>query len=103
MAKKRTFSRRGRREAQEGRLGYEQYAAKAFSALGQHVSAARRYDRFATEVPILGVMVPRDRRDARKFGAIDAVVTEPWVLDAFEFGFDSSAAPLARRICPHQR
>ncbi|HEX9242918.1 MAG TPA: DUF3131 domain-containing protein [Anaeromyxobacter sp.] len=88
---------------QEGRLGYEQYAAKAFALLGQDVSAARRYDRFATEVSILGVRVPRDRRDARRYGAVDAVVTEPWVLDAFEFGLEPGAAPLARMIFDVQK
>jgi hypothetical protein len=90
-------------ETQEGRLGYEQYAAKAFSVLGQDVSAARSYDRFAAEVSILGVQVPRDLRDARTFGAVDAVVTEPWVLDAFEFGLDPGAARLARRIFEVQK
>jgi hypothetical protein len=91
------------RVTQEGRLGYEQYAAKAFAFLGEDVSAARRYDRFAAEVYILGVRVPRDRRDARSFGAIDAVVSEPWVLDALEFGLDPGAAPLARRIFDVQK
>ena len=88
---------------QEGRLGYEQYAAKAFAALGYDVSAALRYDRFGTEVPILGVAVPRDRRDARTYGAVDAVVTEPWVLDAFEYGLAPSAQPLARRVFEVQK
>jgi hypothetical protein len=87
---------------QEGRLGYEQYAAKAFAALGRDVSAARRYDRFAADVAILGVAVPRDRRDARTYGAVDAVVTEPWALDAFEYG-DPEAAPLAQRVFDVQK
>ena len=88
---------------QEGRLGYEQYAAKAFSALGKDVSSARRYDRFAADVAILGVAVPRDRRDARTYGAVDAVVTEPWVLDALEYGLDPAAAPLAERVFEVQK
>lgn len=91
------------RQPQEGRLGYEQYAAKAFALVGREAAAARRYDRFAAEVSILGVRVPRDRRDRRSFGAVDAVVTEPWVLDAFEFGLDPSSAPLARRIFDVQK
>lgn len=91
------------RQPQEGRLGYEQYAAKALALVGRDAAAARRYDRFAAEVPILGVRVPRDGRDRRTFGAVDAVVTEPWVLDAFEFGLDPAAAPLARRVFDVQK
>jgi hypothetical protein len=90
-------------DAQEGRLGYEQYAAKGFALLGRDAAMARRYDRFASEVEILGVPVPRDRRDARTYGAVDAVETEPWVLDAIEFGLDPDAAPLARRIFEVQK
>ncbi len=90
-------------DAQEGRLGYEQYAAKAFALLGHDVSAARRYDRFAAEVSILGVGVPRDRRSRERYGALDAVVTEPWVLDALEFGLDREAVPLAQRVFEVQK
>lgn len=91
------------REAQEGRLGYEQYAAKGLALLGLDVGAARRHDRFAVEEPILGVRVPRDRRTRDRFGAVDAVVTEPWVLDAFEHGLDEASRPLARRIFDVQK
>ena len=91
------------RDLQEGRLGYEQYAAKAFALLGRDASAARRYDRFRTDVSILGVRVPRDLRDAERFGAVDAVVSEPWILDALEFGLDGAAVPLARRVFDVQK
>jgi hypothetical protein len=91
------------RVVQEGRLGYEQYAAKAFALLGRDAARARRWDRWTTAVEILGVPVPRDRRDRRRYGAVDAVVTEPWVLDAFEFGHDPVAAPLARRVFEVQK
>jgi hypothetical protein len=91
------------RITQEGRLGYEQYAAQAFELLGLEASAARRWDRHVAEVAILGVKVPRDRRDARTYGAVDAVVTEPWVVDAFEFGLEPGAAPLARQVFEVQK
>jgi hypothetical protein len=91
------------RLTQEGRLGYEQYAAKAFGLLGLRAAGARRYDRFSAHVSILGVPVPRDRRDARTHGAVDAVVTEPWVVDAFEFGLDPAAVPLARQVFEVQK
>lgn len=95
---------RGRlREDQEGRLGYEQYAAKAFALLGADVSRARRYDRYVSEVSLLGVKVPRDARDFRRYGAIDPVTTDPWVLDAFEFGPDPAAASLEERVFEVQK
>ncbi len=90
-------------EAQEGRLGYEQYAARGLALLGLDVSLALRYDRFRSEVSILGVPVPRDARDRRRFGAVDAVVTEPWVLGALEFGPDIVSTPLARRVFEVQK
>jgi Protein of unknown function (DUF3131) len=88
---------------QEGRLGYEQYAALGFAALGFDVSGARRYDRFAARTEILGVAVPRDTRDPKAFGAIDPIVTDPWALTAFEYGLDREGAPLARRIFDVQK
>jgi hypothetical protein len=87
---------------QEGRLGYEQYAAHALAPLGD-LSQARRYDRFSEEAVILDVPIRHDSRDPRDFGAIDAVVTEPWVLDAFEFGLGAASAPLARNIFEVQK
>jgi len=88
---------------QEGRLGYEQYAAHALATLGLDVGQARRYDRFAADAEILGLAVRHDTRDRRRFGAVDALVTEPWVLDAFEFGLDGDSAPLAARIFEVQK
>ena len=71
---------------QEGRLGYEQYAAQSFARLGFGMSRARGYDHFAAETQILGVPVRHDSRDRRRFGAVNALVTDPWVLGAFELG-----------------
>jgi hypothetical protein len=88
---------------QEGRLGYEQYAAHALAALGLDVSAARRFDRFAVAEEILGVRVLRDARDRRRFDAVDALATEPWVLHAFEHGLDGESAPLVRAIYDVQK
>ena len=93
----------GVERVQEGRLGYEQYAALGFAALGFDVAGARRYDRFAAETEILGVAVPHDTRDPRRFGAIDPIVTDPWVLTAFEHGLGPDGAPLARRIFEVQK
>ncbi|WP_242354347.1 MULTISPECIES: DUF3131 domain-containing protein [unclassified Anaeromyxobacter] len=88
---------------QEGRLGYEQYAAESFARLGFAVSRARDYDRFAADTPILGVPVRHDTRDRRRFGAVNALVTDPWVLGAFELGRGGERGELLRRIFEVQR
>ena len=88
---------------QEGRLGYEQYAAHGLARLGLDVSKARRYDRFVAEETIMGVAVRRDARDRRHFGSLDAVVTEPWVLDALEYGLDAESTPFLRQVFEVQK
>jgi hypothetical protein len=88
---------------QEGRLGYEQYAAESFARLGFGMSRARDFDRHAADTPILGVPVRRDTRDRRRFGAVDALVTDPWVLGAFELGRDGERGELLRRVFEVQK
>jgi hypothetical protein len=91
------------RALQEGRLGYEQYAAKALALLGLDTRRARSYGRHLAELPVLGVAVPHDARDRARWGAVDALVTEPWVLDALEFGLGDGGAPLAARVFEVQK
>jgi hypothetical protein len=91
------------RHLQEGRLGYEQYAAKALALIGVDTARSRGYGSHLAELPVLGVAVPHDARDRARFGAIDALVTEPWALDALEFGLDAAARPLARRVFEVQK
>lgn len=88
---------------QEGRLGYEQYAARSLALMGLDTSRARSYRRFLAEQTVLGVPVPRDARDRRRYGAVDAVVTEPWALAALELGLDDDARPLAARVFEVQK
>ena len=88
---------------QEGRLGYEQYAARALARLGLDLGPARRYDRFAVEEQILGVRVRRDSRDPRTYGAQDVLATEPWVLGTMELGLDDGSAPLVRSLFEVQK
>lgn len=73
---------------QEGRLGYEEYSAKSFSALGFDTSTAAKYDNFLQYVTIEGVDVPTDNRDPKKYQAHNYVVSEPYILDGLEYGWD---------------
>ncbi len=72
---------------QEGRLGYEEYAAKGFRLWGFKTDKASRPEPF-NYINIYGIDIPYDSRDPRKLGAHNYVVTESYALDGLEFGFD---------------
>ncbi len=73
--------------AQEGRLGYEEYAAKGFALWGFRPLLAHRAEPFLT-ASIYGVQVPYDGRDPRIFHSQNYVVTESYLQDGLELGFD---------------
>lgn len=83
---------------QEGRLGYEQYTAKNFSLIGLDVSQAFDYYRYLQQTEIYGIFVPYDQRDAKSLGAHNYVLSEPYVLDGLEFGWDHVSREFAWRI-----
>lgn len=72
---------------QEGRLGYEEYAAKGFMLWGFEAKAARSADPLGV-IPICGVDIPFDARDPRVFHTQNYVVTEGYVLDGLELNWD---------------
>lgn len=72
---------------QEGRLGYEQYAAKGFGLWGFDMDASTTPTPYQT-VDLFGVDVPFDGRDPRTFHAQNYVVTEGYVLDGIELNWD---------------
>ena len=73
--------------AQEGRLGYEEYAAKGFALWGFEPILAHRAEPFLT-ASIFGIQVPYDGRDPRIFHSQNYVVTESYLQDGLELGFD---------------
>ncbi len=83
---------------QEGRLGYEQYAAKTFSLMGIDTAQAADYRSHLQHVEVFGIQVPYDRRDAASLGAHNYVLSEPYVLDGLEFGWDRFSRELSWRI-----
>ena len=83
---------------QEGRLGYEQYAAKTFALMGLDTAQALDYRSYLQQTDIHGIQVPYDRRDAKTFGAHNYVLSEPYILDGLEFGGDRFSRELAWRI-----
>jgi hypothetical protein len=83
---------------QEGRLGYEEYAAKSFTLLGKDVNVALSYENFLDFVDIYGIKIPYDSRKPEEFTAHNYVVSEPYILDGIEFGWDRISAEISRRV-----
>lgn len=83
----------------EGRLGYEQHAAKALLAWGVPAPTALDYRAHLAFVHVSGQVVPRDDRRPRDHGgAPAALVPEPWLLDLLEHGPDAVNLPVARAL-----
>lgn len=72
---------------QEGRLGYEEYAAKGFQLWGFDTSRASKFEPYQI-IPLYGVDIPYDSRDPRRLVAHNYVVTESYVLDGIELNWD---------------
>ena len=89
---------------QEGRLGYEQYAGKVFRMIGfdQKISATYNNE-YKAVTNIFDIPISYDNRDPRKYGAYNYVVTESYVLDVFEHGFDDENKPLTNNIYEVQK
>lgn len=72
---------------QEGRLGYEEYAAKGFGLWGFYLGAAPQPQPYAI-ADVNGVPVPYDSRDPRFYQTMNHVVSEAYILDGIELNFD---------------
>lgn len=83
---------------QEGRLGYEEYAAKSYALMGADVSVALRQDDYLHYETIDGIQVPTDSRSPDRYKAFNYVVSEPYILDGLEFGFDNISREFAYRV-----
>jgi hypothetical protein len=83
---------------QEGRLGYEEYAARAIGLLGLDALEAAKYDDFLRFEKIGGQSIAIDNRNFTDFDAHTVVVSEPYILTAIEFGLDTQARELAQRV-----
>ena len=90
---------------QEGRLGYEEYGARAVNLLGLDAMTAAKYDDFLDYARVAGQKIAIDSRSFSEFDAHNYVVSEPYILTAVEFGLDSESQELAHRIytAQHER
>lgn len=88
---------------QEGRIGYEQYGARAAALWGADVLRAISAERIVTFEQVEGVEVPTDARKASSFGAITPVLSEPYILMGLELGLDDESRRLAARLLEAMR
>ena len=75
------------RYVQEGRLGYEEYAAKGFALWGFNTLQAMSPEPLLYTT-IYDVKLPYDGRDPRVFKSQNYVLTEGYILDGLELGWD---------------
>ena len=87
---------------QEGRLGYENYAAYGLKLWGLDVEKALDYRNNVAFVNLYGQGVPYDTRDYKKSGANNYVLSEPYILDGIETGFQSLPKAYADRVLAAQ-
>ncbi len=87
---------------QEGRLGYENYAAYGLKLWGLDVHKALDTQTNTAFVGIYGQGVPYDKRDFDNSGANNYVLSEPYILDGIETGFQSLPKAYADRVLAAQ-
>ncbi|MGV6839165.1 MAG: DUF3131 domain-containing protein [Planktomarina sp.] len=87
---------------QEGRIGYEQYGARAAAMWGMDVNRAISATRKLNWKDIEGVQVPVDSRVVSRYRTINPVTSEPYVLMGLEMGFDMENLRLAGQVLAAQ-
>jgi uncharacterized protein DUF3131 len=86
------FDSTGAHHYQEGRIGYEQYAAQGFALWGLRAEKALDFKQNALPVTVMGQTVPADYR------RWDRLTSEPFLLMGLELGWDRTTAELVRRM-----
>ncbi|MEO1388994.1 MAG: DUF3131 domain-containing protein [Cyanobacteria bacterium J06634_6] len=87
---------------QEGRLGYEEYAARGYERWGYSVPKALDLQP-KTTVFLEGIGIPIDTRDYATTNANNYVVSESYVLDAIEFGLSNELKGYAKNLLTAQK
>ena len=87
---------------QEGRLGYEEYAARGYELWGFKASKALALEPYQF-VEINGVKIPVDTRDYQSTNANNYIVSESYILDGIEFGLEGSLKDDAATVLEAQK
>ena len=77
---------------QEGRIGYEQYAAAGFNFYGAKVDNALNVRKNAKNIKLMGVPIMQDKRWQ------DRLLSEPFIMQGIELGLQGDYAELARNV-----
>jgi hypothetical protein len=87
---------------QEGRLGYEEYAARGYELWGFKADRALSLKPFKF-VDVNGVQIPVDTRDYASTNANNYVGSESYILEGIEFGLKGDLADYAARVLEAQK
>jgi hypothetical protein len=82
---------------QEGRLGYEEYAAKGYELWGFSADKAIALEPYQL-IELEGVKIPVDPRDHKTTNGSNYVVSESYILESIEFGLQGKLATYAENI-----
>jgi len=88
---------------QEGKLGYEEYCSKGLMMAGYDVYEAMVYTDFIRFKKIYGIEIGIDTREVKYNPAYNYILSEPYVLDGIEYGWDVNSRELAYRIFSAQK
>ena len=83
---------------QEGRIGYEQYAATAGLLIGLPVKAAAKLHPILRYQTYQGIRLPGDIRTADTHGVSSITTSEPFILLALEFGWQPDVQQVAQDV-----
>jgi hypothetical protein len=89
-------------QVQEGRLGYEEYAARGYSLWGYDLQKALASEPAQT-VAVEGVKLAVDARSFKDSEANNYIVSESYILEAIEFGWDHNLSQQAQRVFEAQK
>ncbi|WP_218776757.1 DUF3131 domain-containing protein [Nostoc sp. T09] len=85
------------REVQEGRLGYEQYAAYSLKLWNIHAAKALAHPPVET-VQVDGVTLLIDRRNLKNSGATNYLTNDPYLLWGLEMGWTDMVKPQVQNL-----
>jgi hypothetical protein len=86
------------RYVQEGRIGYEQYAGRTGIKIGLPVELAVQYDPILRWQSYYGSNLPGDIRTAKTHGVSAVTTSEPFLLEALEYGWREDAYWVASHV-----
>ncbi|MEM6308867.1 MAG: DUF3131 domain-containing protein [Pseudomonadota bacterium] len=93
-----TVGERSKGLRQEGRIGYEQYAARVAVHIGLDANLAMSFASILRWQAHDGIMIPGDRRLASTHGIDPVTTSEPFILEALEYGWRPEARAVAMAV-----